>query len=247
MAHLPTATSQETIDALLGRSQRKGKAVPIRREFVQQGPQRHPVPGPLAGLVKNRDERALDLYLMLHAVASAPPWDVTLPAAVWGRTLGLLVPGSAETSVSKIWRRLERRQLIARHRVGRQASITLLREDGSGAPYTHPGAGKEPYLQLSFRFWTAPEAWHRELTLAAKAVLLIALSIPTGFILPLEKAEGWYGISADTAHRGLQSLRKHGLLDARKEFKKAPLSPLGYTEQTLYSLQNPFRRARKTA
>lgn len=243
----PVATPQETIEALLGRSQRKGKAVPIRRTFLRQGTQRHPLPGPLASLIKSRDERGLDLYLLFHAVASAEPWDVTEPASLWARSLGLLIPGSGESAVSKVWRRLEDRNLVRRTRVKRHASVTLLNEDGSGKPYEHPGLTREPYLQLNYSYWLAQDAWHRELALAAKAVLLIGLSLSREFILPLDKVEKWYGISDDTAHRGLKSLRSHGLLDMRKEFKKAPLAPQGYTEQLVYSLQNPFKRVRKSA
>jgi hypothetical protein len=247
MEPLPIASPQETIEALLGRSQRAGRAVPIRRTFVQQGSQRRPLPGPLASLVKRRDERALDLYLLLHAVASAPPWNVAEAAAVWARTLGLLVPGSGESAVSKVWRRLEQRGLVARGRIRRQVSITLLDESGSGKPYTHPGSTRDPYFQLSFRYWTAPENWHRELPFAAKSMLLIALSLPTKFILPLDRVHTWYGVSADTAHRGLTVLRAREILHSRKEFKKAPLAPLGYTEQLVYSLEGPFARARRTA
>lgn len=246
MQKIPVANPQETVEGLLTRSKRRGQAVPIRRAFVQQGSQRQPTPGPLAGLVKNRDERALDLYLLLHAVASAPPWDVAEAAPVWGRTLGLIKPGNAGSAVSKTWKRLEARHLIARSRSGRGVNVTLLHEDGSGNPYTHPGL-RDPYLKLSYSYWTAPEAWHQKLTLAAKAMILIALSLPQEFILPLEKASDWYGISADTAHRGVQQLKSCGLLAVRKEFKKAPLSPLGYTEQSVYALQGSFSRSRKTA
>lgn len=239
----PVASPQETIAALLGRSQRKGNAVPIRRSFVQQGPQRKPVPGPLARLVRNRDERGLDLYLLLHAVASAEPWDVTESASVWARTLGLYVPGSAESAVSKTWGRLEKQNLIRRARKKRRTSVTLLDEDGSGTPYRHP-AGMEPYLKLPYQYWLAEEHWYQELKLPEKAILLIALSLPREFVLPVEKAPTWYGISTDTAGRGLRALRAEGLLSMRKEFKKAPLAPQGYTEQLVYSLRSPFTRTR---
>ncbi|HEX2294125.1 MAG TPA: hypothetical protein VHN37_02325 [Actinomycetota bacterium] len=240
----PVATQQETVAALLGRSQRKGNAAPIRRTFVQQGPQRKPVPGPLATLVRNRDERALDLYLLLHAVASSEPWDVTESATLWGRALGLHVPGSAESAVSKTWARLEKLDLVRRSRRDRRASVTLLDEGGSGAAYRHP-AGLEPYLKLPYQYWLSEDRWYKTLQLPAKAVLLIGLTLPREFILPTEKAPKWYGISSDTAERGLRSLRGNGLLSRRKEFKKAPLAPQGYTEQLVYSLEPPFRVTRK--
>ena len=70
--------------------------------------------------------------------------------------------------------------------------------------------------------------------------MLIALSLDDGFILPIEKAPDWYGISADTANRGLLDLRKAGLLDVEKRTKKAPLSPEGIAQDFHYTLNPPF-------
>ena len=81
------ATPSETITALLERSNRH--EVPIRKTFLQQGAGKVRTPGPLASLVRNHDERALDLCLVMHAVCSAGDFDVTLAAAVWGRTISL--------------------------------------------------------------------------------------------------------------------------------------------------------------
>lgn len=61
--------------------------------------------------------------------------------------------------------------------------------------------------------------------------------------LSSERAEdtpNWHGISADTASRGLKGLIGHGLLDIRKHHKTAPPSPLRYTADHLYTLQQPF-------
>ncbi|HVL93809.1 MAG TPA: hypothetical protein VM264_10760, partial [Acidimicrobiales bacterium] len=74
----PTVTQADTIAALLERSKRA--EVPIRKTFAQQGTGKVRDPGPLAGFVSNHDERALDLYLLAHAAASAEPFDVVLPA-----------------------------------------------------------------------------------------------------------------------------------------------------------------------
>ena len=61
------------------------------------------------------------------------PWDAAFGSPVWARALGHALPTSksAASSVSKAWLRLEQRNLIKRARVGRKASVTLLREDGS--------------------------------------------------------------------------------------------------------------------
>ena len=151
--------------------------------------------------------------------------------------------------MSKTWRRLEGLRLIERKRAGRLANVTLLREDGSGDAYVPPGAEgtRDPYFTLPFAYWTADDEWHRKLDLAAKAMLLIALSLQDDFILPYEKAPAWYGISPETAEKGLRRLRRESLLKQRRDYKEAPLSPLGYTQQNYYELLPPFGpRGRKS-
>jgi hypothetical protein len=95
---------------------------------------------------------------------------------------------------------------------------------------------------VPFEYWTAPQHWYRTLNLPEKAVLLIALSCSPEFILPLEKAKAWYGVSPDTAERGLRGLQKKGVLLAESRVKAAPLSPLGYTRQRHYTLAAHFKK-----
>lgn len=99
-----TVGQPETVAALLERSNRL--AVPIRRSFVQLA-RRGGGEGPLARFVHDRRVRALDLYLLAHAVASAPPYKVSFPAAVWTRALGLSSHSSSETLISRTWTWLE--------------------------------------------------------------------------------------------------------------------------------------------
>jgi hypothetical protein len=239
MQRPPTPTQQETIEELLARSKRN--AVPIRWSFVQRGTRKRPQPGPLAEFVGHHDERALDLYLLAHAAASAARWNVDLPAGVWARMLGLDDPGG-RSAVSKTWKRLEDRGLIDRARLRRRASITLLREDGDGHPYTHPGAGpksaREPYLKLPYAYWE--DGWYRKLRLPGKAMLLIALSLEDDFILPEDKATPWYGISPDFAGDGLRALRKLEVLASKTDYRSSPLTVIGWTEERSYTLQPPF-------
>ncbi len=238
----PVASSQATIEALLERSKRPTSEVPIRRTFVQQGTRKAPGPGPLADFVRRHDDRALDLYLLLRAVASGGDWEVGESSLIWARCLDLGSADTARSAISKTWRRLEDMNLVTRTRSRRRAIVTPLREDGSGKRYTHPGAGKrrQPYMKLPFAYWTAPESWHRQFDLPTKAMLLIALSLEDNFILPYDRAKAWYGISADTAERGLRALRRAELLSARSQYEEAPLSPLGYTERLYYTLRPPF-------
>lgn len=130
MPSTPPEDQTATIVAALEASQRKDKAAPLRREFVQQGTQSSPQPGPLQKIVQRHDTSALDLYLLLVACATTEPWDVTRDARVWGRAIG---HGSdvdgGRTMVSKTWRRLDETYgLVERHRHGRLARINLRHE-----------------------------------------------------------------------------------------------------------------------
>jgi len=229
------ATSYETITAMLDRSKRR--AVPIRRSFV-----RADVTGARPGLgemVRRHDARALDLYLLVLAQASGGKFDVTHPAAVWARALDL--DGDiGNAAVSKTLARLVAYRLLARDRVGRQSHLSLLREDGTGDPYTHPGAVKDAYLQLPHAYWT--DTWHAQLMLPAKAALLIARSLPPRFFLNIESAPKQYALSADTLADGLQELVKHRLLERLIRHHIDPLSALGYKKEYTYRLLPPFQK-----
>jgi hypothetical protein len=109
-----------------------------------------------------------------------------------------------------------------------------------GRSIVHPfqASPREKYFKLPFAFWL--RGYDERLNLAGKTVLLIALSLPKRFILPGSQVKRWYGISEDTLERGLDQLSREELLRRRREFKKAPLAPAGYTEQWRYSLLPPF-------
>lgn len=235
---------RETLIDLLDQSGRG--IVPIRKSFVQQGERGKRVPGPLATFVSAHDERALDAYLFVHALASAEPWNCDYPAGMWVRALDLTEsakPASARSAVSKVMKRLEDRHLVSRQRVGRTASITLLKEDGSGEPYEHPyNAGRgENWLQLPHAYWL--EEFHQSLSLPAKAMLLIALSLPDDFPLPADRVPKWYGISADTAERGLRELRRSRVLNFDEQWVKNAKSDTGWTQERRYTLDEPFSTA----
>jgi hypothetical protein len=235
-----TATSQETIKALLDMSRRKH--LPLARSFVQgRSDDDKPQPGPLSWFVSAHHERAIQQYLLVHAAVSSGQggWSVARDSRVWARALGLpSASESARAAVSKTWAWLERRQLIERGRRGRLSEITLLRDDGSGEPYAHPVSLKEPYLRLPYEFWR--DEWHLTLGVPGIAVLLIALSLKDGFYLPQEHVSAWYGLSPSTLSKGITTLRRAGLLDSRRNPKTSPLSPLGLTYEYTYTLKPPF-------
>jgi len=247
------ATVEDTRAALLTRSRRD--FAPINKVFVQApagSESRHSI---LAAFVTGRDLRGLHALLLLLGVISNGSgddgWSTTLPIKVWARALGTTLTAtgqSATTAVSKTLTRLEDRRLIARTRRGRARDIrvTLLREDGSGDPYTRPGAdNNDRFLRLPHAFWL--DGWHSRLDLPATAMLLVALHEKPGFELPTEKVPEWYGWSADTAERGLKTLIALGIISKTERVKKAPLSPSGLTSVNQYTLLPPFTSDRQAS
>lgn len=245
------ATEDETRAFLLERSLRE--AAPVPKMFVQNPDKSLPVRrAPLSVFVQNGDLRGLKAFLFLHAIISSGDgdngWSSTLPLSVWARvfdTTKTAEARSASTAATKILTRLVERRLIKRDRVGRsrKVTVTLLRPDGSGAPYTRPSVGNNDlYFNLSNAYWT--DGWNHKLDLPATAMLLVALHERAGFQLVTERVPDWYGWSADTAERGLGTLANLGLIHVSKQYKKAPLSPTGLTLVNTYTLMGPFSQAR---
>ncbi len=239
-------SSAETVRGILDASKRTSRSVQIRRTFVQQGPQSDPRPGPLRGLVRRHAARALDVYLLHRALATHEPWETSLAAETWARTVRYrgVDPRGA---LSRTWRTLEQDHNLIR-RSGRRRkgipTIVTLKDDGHGAEYTSPD-GKtraEQYFGLPFEYWL--NGWDERLGLAAKAMLLISLSLTTRpqkeFHLPIDKAEVWYGLSADTADRGLRELRDTEILTARTIYVPNVLAATGWIERRMHHLQEPF-------
>jgi DNA-binding transcriptional ArsR family regulator len=235
-------SQKDTIKALLARTNRRKNQlkVPIRRTFLQQGNGHPRDPGPVAAICRNHDERGLDLYLLILAIASSSdPYSVKFPAPAWARTIGMDGDSSnALSAVSKALRRLKDHQLITTDRVGRESRITLLNEDGHGDPYIRPATADDRYFKLPYEYWT--QRWHLKLSLRAKVALLIALSLKDGFQLPAERGPDWYGISADTLQRGLTELVEKDLLEFDDHVRVEPLSAIGTTVEREYSLLPPF-------
>jgi hypothetical protein len=246
----PVLGQPETIELLLERSNRPNDAVPLRTLFVQKGAQARPQPGPAAAFLSFRKNRELELLLLIHAVCSGDDFSVTEWSTTWARCIGLFDSSSGPTAVSRAWRWLDEQQLIVRERGTRgRTKITILREDGTGQPYKHPFTKSriEPYFQLPYEYWRAEDRWHSSLSLPAKVVLLITLSMtkPT-FQLPQERMPEWYGISADSALRGLSELRERRVLEVA-EVKRVPSleSKTGLAERNLYRLLPPFHLERR--
>jgi hypothetical protein len=241
-----TASPAETREWLLTKSNRP--FIPIRRTFIQRPPGQVPRHGPLLEFVTRRNIRALLAYLMIVAGISAEQasgWTLTLPSGAWARLMDTTKTASQEsalTAVSKTLTWLEQRHLITRERVGRsrQIRVTLLREDGSGEPYTRPGLGnRDPYIKLPHEFWL--DGWSDRLKLPAIAMLLVASAEKSDFPLATERLPDWYGWSADTAEDGFRQLRDTGLIVVKQEVIKAPETHQGWTLINKYRLKLPFQ------
>jgi hypothetical protein len=254
MARLPAPPSQEdTLKELLGSSQRD--MLPLRYTFAQKPDKdKNWIAGPLAALVRRGVASALEQYLLLHARAAGRPdpdddalqYDVSLESRVWARALGLPDDDSGLRTVQRNWRALEAVGLVNVQRKGRVLTATLLREDGSGAAYTHPGGTRDSrYLKLPYSYWL--EGYSEKLKLPGKAMLLIALTLPDWFSLPYNKGPHWYGIGASTVERGLRELRRLNLIEAHLAWRKAPLLAQGWTQDLRYCLRPPFGPSGKVA
>ncbi|MEV7177789.1 hypothetical protein [Kitasatospora sp. NPDC093679] len=230
----------ETVMKLLNRSGRLTRTAPYRRTLLQQGKPGKTKPGPLAELVRRKQERALDLLLLVGAVTSGGDFSVIEWSTTWGRTVGLYDEGSATTSVSRSWKVLRDLRLISTAR-GSQGKtvVTKLLEDGSGAPYRPPGDG-DPYFQLPFEYWE--KGWYKKLSLPAKALLLITLSLrKPRFALPQERVKDWYGLSEATAGKGINELLKHNILvHVDDEWYDTLATRSGRASRPVYALWEPF-------
>lgn len=232
---VPFPDATETRAKLLGRAKRDH--VPIRRAFVQE--LSGTGCGPLAHFVRERRALALQLWLLLHASASGGDFDTRLHSRVWARALGLAENRHTASLISRNWSWLEQQRLVSKQRDHRLLNVTLLAEDGSGKPYSHPGRSGN-YFKLPHAFWL--DGWCDIFDLPTTAALLILLSRRPGTVLPQERAPEWYGISADTLGRGLKGLREHDLVRVTVIKKQEPLSPVGYTWEQRYNLLPPFAR-----
>ncbi len=233
------ATSEETLADLLREARQRRSTTAIRRAFLQD-PRQRSRPGPLADIVRAHRGRALDLLLLLHCGAAADPWDVTLPAMAWARALGMPQTTSSETTISKNWTWLEEQGLVRSQRVRRLRQAFLLKEDGSGAPYTRPRGEERGFFRLPFAYFL--DGWHRELRLPGKAMLLVCLAQKPTFILSPEHATVWYGLSPDTMQRGLDELVRAQLLKVWMTVRTAPRARHGLTQVLHYQLLGAFER-----
>lgn len=237
------ASTEAARTALLTSARRR--LVPVRRAFVQlprNGAKDADRAGPLASLVEKRQHVALDLILLLLALQPVISEKDPLPGKTWARLLTTSKATRSAATVSRTWAVLEDLQMIQRQR---GTPVRPLREDGSGAPWSHPGQDRDAigYFSLPRRYWT--DGWHERLHLPGKAMLLILLAetnSPTSstFTLPAEKIAKHYGLSLSTVKRGLRELRAQDLIGEHWQRIPAPRSTTGSTYRVHYWLKSPF-------
>lgn len=243
MSNNPHADRDAIVERMLDGASRVD-GVPVRRSFVQSGAQDGPAPGPAHAMLRAHDVNAFDLFLLHRAQASMEPWDVVRHGRLWATSLGLPTPhDDGATAVSRTWRRLEKNyQLVAKERAGRLLRVTSLDESGSGEPYKYPrgGTGRGRYFKVPEAFWRDDERWYRTLTLRAKVVLMISLSLKPDFALPIDQVPKWYGVSSNSAQRGLNELRDRGILTYREARRDSWNGPDGYVLENRYTLTGSF-------
>lgn len=218
--------------------------VPIRRGFIQKPRGTLGSRGSSLALL-TRDSSALDAYLLIHALASSSePYVAAYPAATWVQLVRLdsaATFDAGKTRWSKVVTKLVSLHLIERARKGNEMQYKLLHEDGTGKDYTRPkNAGDGNWLRLPHSYWL--EEYDAKLSHPEKVILLISLDQKDGFVLPLDQAANWYGVSESTARRGLRGLENRGLLTKSSSFIASPHSPTGWAEEFRYTLNGPFSR-----
>lgn len=228
--------------------------LPLRKRFVQR-PDDEAVTlkdgtrtrgSLLADFVGGRQERALEAFLLLHALE--PVLDGSpLPMATWARMLSVRAqcsPAAAATAFAT----LERMRLATVVKADSATLITPLLEDGSGEAWTKPGSNGgdvgKGFFTVPYEYWT--DGLAGSLRLPGKTMLLIMLcetSKSTSFAMAVERARAWYGVSERTAERGYRELSAAGLLKVHIQRVADARHPLGLREVYHRALEAPFSTA----
>ena len=174
--------------------------VPVRRIFLQlpekSGKSRGSV---LASLT--RPSSALDSYLLIHALASSSePHVADYPAATWAQVARLDESASFESAKShwsKVVAKLSALRLIESERKGNRVRYRLLNELVVVKRIHGQNSADGRWFRLPYSYWL--EEFDKKLEHSEKLMLLISLSLPEVFSLPINQVFNWYGISEATA------------------------------------------------
>ena len=226
----------------------------MHSSFVQTPPvaERADRGAKLGQLVRSRSASYLDAYLLIQAMASSnPPYEVWYPAQSWVHALGLntatgsdsrTVSPAARSQWSKIIRKLVETKLITRHRSSNKMQYVLLDESGDGSPYVRSTKLEQgTWFMIPHAYWI--DGHYMTMTLAAKAMLLVALSSKEKFVLPFDRVQDWYGLSASTARRGFKELEDLGILSYDQGWRAEPKSKTTWAEVRTYTLHGVWSLA----
>jgi len=237
-----------TMRTRLLESARRGFA-PLRKTFVQRPNTEKVRRSVLADLVTSKQERPLDVLLLLHGlepVLTGSP----LPLRSWATMLPRGKAPTTTTVVSKAFDALVARGLITRDG-SRPPVVAPLLEDGSGHAWTRPGLDPATvgtgYFAVPYDYWTTGLA--DRLGLPGKAMFLIMLSETsqhTTFAMAVARAPAWYGISERTAERGYRELRDQNVLLERKQVVNDPRSSTGLRAIYHRALASPYSTDART-
>mgnify|MGYP001506488780 CR=1 FL=1 len=138
-------------------------------------------------------------------------------------------------------------RLLVREGSARLPELRLLKEDGTGDPWTKAGSASEEgpgYFVVPHAYWE--DGYYTSLTVPGKAMFLLSLAETQdprtpAFSVAYERMMEWYGISERTAERGFRELdSRAGVL--LKHVRKVPdrRHPAGRREETWRALEQPF-------
>lgn len=194
--------------------------------------------GPLAEFLPERRGRALDLYLLLRAVAGPAGGPVALPSVVWARALGLDDLSSPEATVSRTWTWLEQARLVETARHGRLRSVRPLADDASGGSFVSPQTTAGRWFSIPFAYFDGN--YHNRIGLAAKCVLVVALAHRGQFTFVSGPPATWHGLSRDSIKRGIRVLSALGLLVGETRRIPDALTAAGFRMERRYEVAQPF-------
>jgi hypothetical protein len=242
----PVPTERPSREAILEQmlTGTKRGFVPIRRTFLQKP--RGTAGNRGAQLAKlSANPSALDAYLLMHALASSSaPYQANYPVPTWVQLLRLgdaASESAAKSRWSKVVSKLTALGLIERRRLGNGMEYLLLDESGDKTPYVRPlTAAHGHYFKLPYAYWA--DGLDGSLTHPEKLMLLIGLDQLDGFTLPFNQVQQWYGVSENTARRGLRGLEERGLIMSTLEYLPSSKSPTGWIENIQYTMTGAFSR-----
>jgi hypothetical protein len=207
------------------------RSVPVRPSFARDLRETKAAPmGKLIAMGGRGAEVPLKLYLALIWRSSKKPFTTEYSVRKWAELLALPDPSkNGARRVADALKTLSDHNLISlQHRRGESSVVTLLREDGSGKPYTVPrGSNGDHYFQIPAQMWISGQL--QKLSAPGLAMLMAVLA-EQNRDKPDEpvwwsttRFPGRYGISSATRARGTSELVEAGLIEVKR--KSLPPTP----------------------